>query len=91
LAFSATGVIEGLNKIVTSELISLSEQYLLDPIMYNGCTGGFAEHAFNVIIRQGGIYGEKDYPSPYTGDSRGIYTGVSILVLFFMKINAFKT
>ncbi|WVZ15005.1 hypothetical protein V8G54_012571 [Vigna mungo] len=64
-SFLAIGVLEGINKIVTSELISLlSEQELVDcDTGYNmGCNGGLMDYAFEFIINNGGIDSEEDYP-----------------------------
>ncbi|KAJ8749579.1 hypothetical protein K2173_026228 [Erythroxylum novogranatense] len=63
-AFSTVGAVEGINQIVTGDLISLSEQELVDcDISYNqGCNGGLMDYGFQFIINNGGIDTEKDYP-----------------------------
>ncbi|KAG9140254.1 hypothetical protein Leryth_014701 [Lithospermum erythrorhizon] len=63
-SFSATGAIEGINKIVTGSLISLSEQELIDcDKSYNsGCGGGLMDYAYEFIKKNGGIDTEEDYP-----------------------------
>lgn len=56
--------VEGINKIVTGDLISLSEQELVDcDSRYNsGCNGGTMDYAFEFIVNNGGIDTESDYP-----------------------------
>jgi C1A family cysteine protease len=63
-AFSTVGAVEGINKIVTGDLISLSEQELVDcDNSYNqGCNGGLMDYAFQFIKNNGGIDSEEDYP-----------------------------
>ncbi|MED6118381.1 hypothetical protein PIB30_002087 [Stylosanthes scabra] len=63
-SFSATGAIEGINKIVTGSLESLSEQELVDcDKKYNsGCEGGLMDYAYQFIIDNKGIDTESDYP-----------------------------
>ncbi|KAL5845178.1 hypothetical protein ACOSQ4_011136 [Xanthoceras sorbifolium] len=69
-AFSATGAIEGINKIVTGSLVSLSEQELIDcDQSYNeGCGGGLMDYAYQFVIENHGIDTEEDYP--YRGQAR---------------------
>ncbi|KAJ7968711.1 Cysteine proteinase RD21a [Quillaja saponaria] len=65
-AFSSTGAIEGINALVTGDLISLSEQELVDCDTTNdGCEGGYMDYAFEWVIGNGGIDTEADYA--YTG------------------------
>nr|CAD1823101.1 unnamed protein product [Ananas comosus var. bracteatus] len=63
-AFSTIGAVEGINQIVTGELISLSEQELVDcdTIENQGCNGGLMDYAFDFIVKNGGIDTEADYP-----------------------------
>ncbi|XP_057760387.1 oryzain alpha chain-like [Arachis stenosperma] len=78
-AFSSTRAIEGINAIVTGDLISLSEQELVDCDKTNdGCEGGYMDYAFEWVMNNGGIDTETDYP--YTGvDSSCNITKADIL------------
>ncbi|CAO1943638.1 unnamed protein product [Urochloa humidicola] len=64
-AFSAVSSVESINKLVTGELVSLSEQELVECSTNggnSGCNGGLMDSAFEFIIKNGGIDTEADYP-----------------------------
>ncbi|CAL9232449.1 unnamed protein product [Arabidopsis halleri] len=62
-AFSTVGAVEGLNKIVTGELVTLSEQDLINCNKENnGCGGGKVETAYEFIMNSGGLGTDNDYP-----------------------------
>lgn len=62
-AFSSTGAIEGSNAIVNGNLVSLSEQQLVDCSRYdgnNGCNGGIMDDAFEFAMKTG-LCSEQNY------------------------------
>ncbi|XP_004239155.2 vignain-like [Solanum lycopersicum] len=62
-AFSTIVGVEGINKIKTGKLVSLSEQELVDCEKDNeGCNGGLMENAYEFIKKNGGITTERIYP-----------------------------
>ena len=64
-AFSTTGAIEGQHAIKTKQLVSLSEQNLIDcsgKWKNHGCNGGDPYKAFNYTRDNGGIDTEESYP-----------------------------
>ncbi|XP_051223828.1 ervatamin-B [Lolium perenne] len=65
-AFASVAAIEGMNKIRTGELVSLSEQELVDcDSGSSGCGGGRVDTALALVAARGGITSEADYP--YSG------------------------
>ncbi|KAJ8555541.1 hypothetical protein K7X08_013037 [Anisodus acutangulus] len=74
-SFSTTGAVEGAHFLTTGELVSLSEQQLVDcdhecdpqdkSACDAGCGGGLMTTAFEYTLKAGGLQREKDYP--YTG------------------------
>jgi len=65
-SFSASGGIEGANAIVTGNLLTLSEQVLVDcDTTCYGCGGGWEDQAMSLAISWGGLPLESAYP--YTG------------------------
>ncbi|KAB2603202.1 cysteine proteinase RD19a [Pyrus ussuriensis x Pyrus communis] len=78
-SFSTTGALEGAHFLATGELVSLSEQQLVDcdhecdpeeaGSCDSGCNGGLMNSAFEYTLKAGGLMKEVDYP--YTGTDGG--------------------
>eukprot|EP00731_Ephydatia_muelleri_P025848 Em0017g931a len=64
-AFVVAGMLEGLHAITTGNLVSLSEQNIIDcSVLYGnrGCSGGDRLSAVSYVTDNGGINTEADYP-----------------------------
>ncbi|KAJ3670887.1 hypothetical protein LUZ60_008313 [Juncus effusus] len=62
-AFSAVGAIEGAVKLSTGQLMSLSEQEILDCTGSEmSCKGGTIKAAFHFVMSNGGLTTESNYP-----------------------------
>merc|ERR1719487_2321588 len=70
-SFSATGAMEGAHQIKTGNLVSLSEQQLVDCSWMNlGCNGGMMDRAFS-YAKSHPLETEADYP--YVAKSHGLF------------------
>lgn len=67
-SFSTTGALEGAYFIKNKNLVSFSEQQLVDCDNFkhggkdHGCNGGLMDNAFDWIHKNGGLCSEDDYP-----------------------------
>merc|ERR1711937_996001 len=70
-SFSTTGALEGAHQIKTGQLVSLSEQQLVDCSWLNmGCNGGMMDRAFS-YSESHPLQTEADYP--YVAKSHGLF------------------
>ena len=62
-AFAAVATVESLNAILTGDLISLSEQEIVDcDERGKHCQPGYSSDAYRYIVRNGGIDTDNNYP-----------------------------
>ena len=88
-AFSAVGAMEGQHANATGNLVSLSEQNLVDcsgAYGCYGCNGGWPEASMRYVIHNHGIDTEVSYP--YTGmDGTCNYNGTNSGATFHKTVN----
>lgn len=85
-AFSTIVGVEGINKIKTNQLVSLSEQELVDCESDNeGCNGGLMENAYEFIKETGGVTTEQIYPY-FAHDGRCDTSKVIVTIKDWSKI-----
>jgi len=80
-SFSATGSTEGAHFLKTGNLVSLSEQNLVDCSTAegnHGCGGGWMDSAFRYIIQNHGIDTEASYPYSATGPNQCRFNAANV-------------
>jgi len=98
--FGSTGSLEGHWKLKTGNLVSLSEQQIVDCCWMNwgtngestfGCNGGYAAPAFQWIMNNKGIATESDYPYlAQDGECRSYDRTSSVQVAGYYNVSQFS-
>ena len=86
-AFSAVGAMEGQHANVSGNLVSLSEQNLVDCVSAcSGCGGGWMNYAMEYVVLNNGVDTEKGYP--YAGvDESCNFTSSNVGATFYEVVN----
>jgi len=91
-AFSTTGSVESCHKLAGGDLVSLSEQNLVDcssDYGNQGCNGGLMTSAMDYIIANKGVDTEKSYPYKATdGDCQFKSTNVGATIKKYINVQA---
>lgn len=85
------GATEGLIQIKKGNLISLSEQQLVDCVtgrITKGCNGGSMEEAFEYIVQNKGIAAEETYPYKATEGTCNMYATSAATITGYEKVPA---
>ena len=86
-AFATVANLEGLYAAEKKDILTLSEQMIVDCDTYDsGCNGGLMEYTFTWLQQNGGLMTDKDYP--YKGTKRTCNSDPSKYV--DMKITGYK-